>query len=57
VRRDHLNAERFKVGIQCHELRTFAPLGLSDFAAPFLATMNVPSIKHSDKSNSAPTFL
>ena len=36
----------------CHELRTLAPLGFSDFAAPFLATMNVPSIKHSDKSNS-----
>src|ERR1044071_6622 len=36
----------------CHELRTLAPLGLSDFAAPFFAVMNVPSIKHSDKSNS-----
>jgi hypothetical protein len=36
----------------CHELRTLAPLGLSDFSAPFLATTKVPSIKHSDKSNS-----
>jgi hypothetical protein len=35
----------------CHELRTLAPLGLSHFEAPFLATMNVPSMKHSDKSN------
>ena len=36
----------------CHELRTFAPLGFSDFSAPFLATTKVPSMKHSDKSNS-----
>lgn len=36
----------------CHSRNTLAPLGLSDFAAPFLATMNVPSMKHSDKSNS-----
>src|SRR5438132_1997435 len=36
----------------CHELRTLAPLGLSDFRPPFLATTKVPSIKHSDKSNS-----
>jgi hypothetical protein len=36
----------------CHELRTLAPLGLSDFTAPFLATMNVPSMKHSLKSKS-----
>ena len=35
-----------------HELRTCAPLGFSDFAAPFLATINVPSIKHSYRSNS-----
>jgi len=34
----------------CHELRTFAPLGLSHSEAPFFATMKVPSIKHSDKS-------
>jgi hypothetical protein len=34
----------------CHELRTFAPLGLSHFEPPFLATMNVPSMKHSLKS-------
>ena len=36
----------------CHDLRAFAPLGRSNFAAPFLADTNVPSIKHSDKSNS-----
>ena len=35
----------------CHELRTFAPFGLSDCKAPFLAETNVPSIKHSDKSS------
>jgi hypothetical protein len=35
-----------------HELRTFAPLGLSHSESPFLATTNVPSIKHSDKSKS-----
>jgi hypothetical protein len=34
----------------CHELRTFAALGLSHFAPPFFATMNVPSMKHSDRS-------
>jgi hypothetical protein len=34
----------------CHELRAFAPLGLSHFCAPFLATMNVPSMKHSLRS-------
>lgn len=33
-----------------HELRTLAPLGLSNFRPPFFATTNVPSIKHSDKS-------
>ena len=35
----------------CHEFRTLAPLGLSDFKAPFLADTKVPSIKVSDKSN------
>lgn len=35
----------------CHELRTLAPLGRADFAAPFLATINVPSIKHSERSS------
>jgi hypothetical protein len=34
----------------CHELRAFAPLGFSHSEAPFFATMNVPSIKHSDRS-------
>ena len=32
-----------------HELRTFAPLGLSHFWAPFFATTNVPSMKHSSR--------
>jgi hypothetical protein len=35
-----------------HELRAFAPLGLSHSESPFLATTNVPSIKHSDRSRS-----
>lgn len=39
-----------------HELRTFAPLGLSHSESPFLATTNVPSIKHSDKSRSPRSF-
>lgn len=34
----------------CHELRALAPLGFSNLEAPFFATMNVPSIKVSDKS-------
>jgi hypothetical protein len=36
----------------CHELCTFAALGLSHFRPPFFATTNVPSMKHSDKSMS-----
>ena len=35
----------------CHELRTFAPLGLADLAPPFLAATNVPSMKHSLRSS------
>ncbi len=35
---------------QTHELRAFAPLGGAHSAPPFLATTNVPSMKHSDKS-------
>jgi hypothetical protein len=35
-----------------HELRAFTPLSLSHFCAPFLATINVPSIKHSERSSS-----
>jgi hypothetical protein len=35
----------------CQELRTLAPLGLSDFCAPFLATINVPFMKQTDTSN------
>jgi hypothetical protein len=33
-----------------HELRTLAPLGLSNCGAPFFATTKVPSIKHSERS-------
>lgn len=33
-----------------HELRTLAPLGLSNFGAPFFATVKVPSMKHSVRS-------
>src|SRR6201995_374939 len=33
-----------------HELRPFTPLGLSPPPPPFLATMNVPSMKHSLRS-------
>ncbi len=32
-----------------HELRAFAPLGLSHFEPPFFATTKVPSMKHSAK--------
>jgi len=35
-----------------HELRTFAPLGLSHSEPTFLATTNIPSIKHSLRSKS-----
>src|SRR5215203_2898200 len=31
----------------CHDLRTLAPLGLSNFEPPFFATTKVPSMKHS----------
>jgi hypothetical protein len=34
-----------------HDLRTFAPLGLSHTEPPFFATTKVPSIKHSDRSS------
>jgi len=35
----------------CHELRTFASLGRAHIAAPSFATMNVPSMKRSDRSS------
>jgi hypothetical protein len=35
----------------CHELRTFAPLGLSHTEPPFFATTKVPSMKHSERSS------
>ena len=34
----------------CHDLRTFAPLGLSHPKAPFFAITKVPSMKHSWRS-------
>ena len=40
----------------CHDLATFAALGLAHCVAPFLADTNVPSMKHSDKSNSPRSF-
>lgn len=47
-----VNGERkTKAVCHCHELRTLAPLGLSDREAPFLADTNVPSMKVSDKSS------
>jgi hypothetical protein len=47
-----VNGERKTRAIcHCHELRTLAPLGLSNPEAPFLAETNVPSIKHSERSN------
>ena len=40
-----------KTGSVCngHESRTLAPPGLSHFCAPFFATTNVPSMKHSER--------
>jgi hypothetical protein len=35
----------------CHDLRPFAPLGLSHPAPPFFATPKGPSMKHSDRSS------
>lgn len=54
VRRSRFRVDgerKTKAVCHCHELRTLAPLGLSDFAAPFLAGTKVPSIKVSDKSS------
>jgi hypothetical protein len=41
---------------QRHDLRTFAPLGLSNCPPPFFATTKKPSMKHSDRSNSPRSF-
>src|SRR5215212_1154800 len=41
---------------QRHELRTFAPLGLSHRPSPFLAPTNVPSMKHSERSRPPRSF-
>src|SRR5262249_29203954 len=40
-----------KAVCHCQELRTFAPLGRSHTAPPFLATRNVPRVKHSERSS------
>ena len=45
-----------KTVCHCHELRTFAPLGRSHTSAPFFATMNVPSMKHSERSSLPRSF-
>ena len=48
----NVNGERKTSAVcHCHDLCTFAALGLSHSASPFLATTKVPSIKHSDKSS------
>lgn len=52
---DLMRASRFSVSgerktsavCHCHELRALTPLGLSHSRSPFLATTNVPSMKHS----------
>jgi len=49
----HVHRERKTTAVcHCHELRTFAPLGLSNVQTPFFAMTNVPSTKHSVKSKS-----
>src|SRR5918912_4424973 len=50
--RRRVDGER-KTSAVCHrhELRTFAPLGRSHPWPPFLATTNVPSMKHSLRSS------
>src|SRR5215469_7231565 len=48
-----MNGERKTSAVRhCHELRTFAPLGLTDVVPPFFAATNVPSMKHSERSRS-----
>jgi hypothetical protein len=48
-----VNGERKTSAVcHCHELRTFAPLGFSHSEPPFLATTNIPSMKHSLRSSS-----
>src|ERR1044071_40656 len=50
MRRSRLRVDgERKTSAVCHrqEFRTFAPLGLSHARSPFLATMKVPSMKHS----------
>lgn len=57
VSRRRVDGDRKTIAVcHRHEFRTFAPLGLSHSESPFLATTNVPSIKHSDKSRSPRSF-
>src|SRR3954471_13804256 len=53
MRRSTRNVEgEWKTSSICnhHDLRTLAPLGLSDAIPPFFATTKVPSMKHSERS-------
>lgn len=55
MRRSRLRVDgEWKTSSVCHrhELRAFTPLGLSHPPPPFFATMNVPSMKHSERSSS-----
>lgn len=52
VSRRRVRGERNTSAVcHCHELRTLAPLGFAHCSAPFFATTNVASIKHSLKSS------
>jgi hypothetical protein len=47
----YVNGDRKASAVcNCHNLATFAPLGLAHALAPFLAETKVPSMKHSDRS-------
>lgn len=51
-RRGGADGERKSSAVcHCHALRTFAPLGFSNATAPSFATMNAPSMKHSERSS------
>ena len=50
--RIRVDGDRYTSAIcHCHSWSTLAPLSLSDSSAPFFAETNVPSIKHSERSN------
>lgn len=50
-RRDVDGDRKTSAVCNCHDLRTFAPLGRSNTEPPFLATTKVPSMKHSERSS------